>query len=146
MSPRGEISHLHIFSHHETPHLLVVKDTGRRSSGGQNDSQQNSDDEDDAERDPLLSPENQSRHHPRSIKRQGKLILRQTWKGVKSVLNPPLMGGVAAIIVGIIPLLHKLVFSEHAPLATVTDSIASIGKLYTALQTFVVGGQLYSKR
>jgi predicted permease len=124
---------MHIFSHHETPHLPVSKD-----STSQNDSQQN---EDDAERAPLLPPGNSG-----SIKQQSKSILSRAWKTVKSALNPPLMGGIAGVIVGVLPFTHKLVFLEHAPLAAITDSIDAIGKLYTALQTFVVGGQLYSKR
>jgi predicted permease len=132
-SNRGTHDYTHIFSHHETPHIPVAKD-----SPSPNDSQQN---EDDAERAPLLPPGNSP-----SIKQQSKSMLSQAWKSIKAALNPPLMGGIAAVIVGVIPFTHKLVFPKHAPLAAITDSIERIGKLYTALQTFVVGGQLYSKR
>jgi predicted permease len=84
---------------------------------------------------------------PRSARRKErtKLSLHRIWNRVKGVVNPPLIGGIAAIIVGVVPFPHKLILSDNIPLAAITNSIEMLGKLYTALQMFVLGGQLYSK-
>lgn len=147
MLPKSQIDH--IFTHFETPHLprqLQSADYAEDSV------QETSLQPDDAERQPLLH-HRQSIHdaeapHPEGPKSSGhsQPLLYKIWSGFKSVLNPPLIGGLVAIIVGVIPFLHKLFLSENSPIAAFTVSIAGVGELYTTLQIFVLGGQLYSKR
>lgn len=64
-----------------------------------------------------------------------------------SKINPPLQGAILAVVIGLVPFLHKAFFAKmeeggwlHAWLTT---SIKNVGELFTALQMFVVGGELY---
>ncbi|KAL8291781.1 hypothetical protein RQP46_002039 [Phenoliferia psychrophenolica] len=61
-------------------------------------------------------------------------------------LNPPLIGGFLAIFFGIIPWFHRQLFNSSGWLTPVADSVANVGNLYTALQMFVLGAHLYSKK
>lgn len=61
--------------------------------------------------------------------------------------TPPLLGAVLAAIVGLVPALHRAFFADmqdggwlHAWL---TSSLKNVGELFTALQMFVVGSELY---
>jgi auxin efflux carrier family protein len=145
MLPSSQIDHI-FTTHFETPHLphlLPPKDSVEDTP------QDNTLRPDDAERQPLL-------HHSQSSgtveaqlegrKERAKSLLYRTWSGLKAALNPPLIGGLAAVFVGVIPFLHKLFLSDNSPIAAFTVSIEKIGELYTSLQIFVLGGQLYSKR
>lgn len=60
---------------------------------------------------------------------------------------PSLLGAILAVIVGLVPKLHRVFFADmqdggwlHAWL---TSSIKNVGELFTALQMFVVGSELY---
>jgi predicted permease len=139
MSPKSQIDH--IFSHHENPHVSKPVDKPPRESSPLPD---------DPERRPLLQHAQSSQSAERSqfVERTQptKPLSHRMWSGAKSAFNPPLVGGIAAVIVGAIPFLHKLLLQSDSPLSFITTSIRSLGKLYTALQMFVLGGQLYSKR
>ncbi|ODQ53265.1 auxin efflux carrier [Saitoella complicata NRRL Y-17804] len=66
---------------------------------------------------------------------------------VKASMNPPLVGGLIAVFIGCIPVLHKLFFSDDGALnPSLTQSIDKLGGLYTALQMFTLGSKLQSKR
>jgi predicted permease len=137
LSPRAQIDH--IFTHHETPHLSHKKDEteiANPSSPGPPESN-------DPELQPLLAEEST---RSQSDKEQTKSTVQKVWNGIQSVLNPPMIGGLTAVIFGVIPFLRNLILVKDAPLSTIFDSINILGKLYTGLQAFVLGGQLYSKR
>lgn len=75
----------------------------------------------------------------------GHRFLSDLW--YTRTVNPPLIAGIIAIIIGAIPPTHKLFFEEGGALnASFTQSITTIGKLYTGLQMFVLGGKLVSKK
>lgn len=64
-----------------------------------------------------------------------------------SAVNPPLVAGIVAIVIGAIKPTHKLFFEEGGALnSSLTQSMTTIGKLYTGLQMFVLGGKLVSKK
>jgi len=67
------------------------------------------------------------------------------WSKVSGFLNPPMIGGLLAIAVGIIPSSRAAFFSEGALLSPFTQSVANLGDLYTVLQMFVLGAHLQSK-
>lgn len=76
--------------------------------------------------------------HPRA---QGFLL------SIASVFTPSLLGAILAVIVGLVPKLHRVFFADmqdggwlHAWL---TSSMKNVGELFTALQMFVVGSELY---
>jgi len=129
----------HIFTHHETPHLpkpKVEAQVDDITRGGPEDS----------EYQPLLQRTTSAESPHSGRTRLVKPFVRRTWNHLKALLNPPLAGGIVAIIVGATPFLRWLFLSPDAPLAALTASIELLGNLYTALQVFVLGGQLYSKR
>jgi len=65
---------------------------------------------------------------------------------VKDFFNPPLVAGLLAITFGLISPLRRTLFEEGGALnASVAQSLISLGKLYTALQIFVLGGKLVAK-
>ncbi|CAE6493441.1 unnamed protein product [Rhizoctonia solani] len=99
----------------------------------------------ESETTPLLSTErihdNASRAWP-AIKNTAK----RAWNWIRGAINPPLIAAVVAIIFGVISPLHHAFFKKGEPLnATVIQSIDYLGKLYTALQMFVLGSKLRSK-
>lgn len=62
-------------------------------------------------------------------------------------VTPPLLGAILAVVVGLVPALHRVFFANmqdggwlHAWL---TSSIKNVGELFVALQMFIVGGELY---
>ncbi|KZT38196.1 hypothetical protein SISSUDRAFT_1047428 [Sistotremastrum suecicum HHB10207 ss-3] len=65
----------------------------------------------------------------------------------RSLLNPPLIAVICAIIVGEIPPLQRAFFAKRAEggilNAWLTKSIENMGGLFTAIQMFVVGQKLY---
>jgi len=64
-----------------------------------------------------------------------------------SAVNPPLIAAILAIVLGVIKPTRWLIFDEDGPLqASFTQSLTSLGKLYTALQMFALGGKLVSKQ
>nr|GAT60367.1 dual specificity kinase 1 [Mycena chlorophos] len=67
--------------------------------------------------------------------------------GIKAVraLNPPLIGGLLALVFGLVPWFHTQLFGSGI-LSPVADSINTIGKLFGALQMLVLGASLYSKK
>ncbi|CAE6414211.1 unnamed protein product [Rhizoctonia solani] len=75
-----------------------------------------------------------------------KNAAKRTWAWIKDALNPPLIAAIVAIIFGLISPLHHAFFKKGEPLnATVITSVDYLGKLYTALQMFVLGSKLRSK-
>lgn len=61
--------------------------------------------------------------------------------------NPPLVGGILAVVFGLIPPLHLAFFGKNSPLEqTFTTSIDNLGNLYTVLQMLVLGSKLKSKK
>lgn len=48
--------------------------------------------------------------------RRAKQVFLIVWDTAKDWLNPPLVGGMAAIIGGVVPFLHKAIFGESSPL------------------------------
>ena len=64
-----------------------------------------------------------------------------------SVVNPPLVAGLLAIFFGLIPATHKALFTEKGIFTSnFTQSIKTLGDLYTGLQIFVLGGKLVTKK
>jgi predicted permease len=61
-------------------------------------------------------------------------------------VNPPMLGGGLAMILGMIPFMRHALFDNTGLLSPVADSIKNLGKLYTVLQTWVLGARLYSKQ
>lgn len=66
------------------------------------------------------------------------------WKRkLVNFLNPPLLGSLAAFILGIIPFFHNIFFEKgHFFTNTVTQSLYKVGDLYAAVQVFILGAQL----
>ncbi|KII84138.1 hypothetical protein PLICRDRAFT_95497 [Plicaturopsis crispa FD-325 SS-3] len=64
------------------------------------------------------------------------------------VLNPPIVGALMALFIGLTPPLHKLMLNAgSSPLyPSLTSSLKNIGDLFTSLQMFVLGCQLYLTR
>lgn len=65
---------------------------------------------------------------------------------VSQFFNPPLIGAVIGIVIGLVPPLHRLFFNSQANggyfNAWLTSAIANIGDLFAALQVLVVGVKL----
>ena len=85
-------------------------------------------------------------------KTKAKVVTIGLWKRVQSVaikatsfMNPPMWGGVLAIIAGLIPWLRTSLFSDSGALSAFEQSIENLGDLYTSLQTLILGSQLRSK-
>ncbi|KAM0786202.1 hypothetical protein ACM66B_007006 [Microbotryomycetes sp. NB124-2] len=83
------------------------------------------------------------RHH--KIVSLGQRISR-CFHWIKDALNPPLIGGLLGITIGIVPWTHSAFFNQSSVLNTFTKSIETVGGLYTALQMFVLGAALYTKK
>ncbi|KAG7580157.1 hypothetical protein FFLO_00128 [Filobasidium floriforme] len=66
-------------------------------------------------------------------------------KKATSFMNPPMWGGVLAIISGLIPWLRHSLFDDSGALSAFEQSVENLGDLYTSLQTLILGSQLYSK-
>jgi predicted permease len=67
------------------------------------------------------------------------------WHYLSVALNPPLVGGLAAIAFGLIPFAQSQLFSSSGWLSPIADAIKNIGGLYTVMQMLVLGAHLYSK-
>ncbi|KAJ9111675.1 hypothetical protein QFC19_001034 [Naganishia cerealis] len=70
--------------------------------------------------------------------------LKVAYDKISEYVNPPMLGGGSAIILGLIPFMRHPLFDEKtSPLA---ESIKSLGALFATLQSFVLGAHLYSKQ
>lgn len=72
--------------------------------------------------------------------------LKATCAKIGEYVNPPMLGGGVAIILGMIPFMRHALFEDTGYLSPLADSIKNLGKLYTVLQMFVLGAHLYSKQ
>lgn len=72
--------------------------------------------------------------------------LKAVWESVGEYLNPPMIGGGVAVILGLIPFMRHALFDNTGFLSPIAESIKNLGKLYTVLQMFVLGAHLYSKQ
>ncbi|KIR96894.1 endoplasmic reticulum protein [Cryptococcus deuterogattii 2001/935-1] len=87
---------------------------------------------------PLLArAENDIRMAPKAARRM--------FKQLDAFMNPPMYGGAAAIVTGVIPFLHKWFYGDQGALSSFTRSVENLGNLYPALQMFVLGAHLRSK-
>ncbi|KAF8474825.1 auxin efflux carrier [Kalaharituber pfeilii] len=72
--------------------------------------------------------------------------IKRTLTFIYSVINAPLIGAVIALIVGLIPPLHRILFNHMQNggwlRAWFTSSLKNVGELFTSLQMFVVGTEL----
>ncbi len=68
------------------------------------------------------------------------------WHYLAVALNPPLVGGLAAIAFGLVPLAQAQLFASSGWLSPLADAVKNIGSLYTVMQMLVLGAHLYSKR
>ncbi|KAI0482779.1 auxin efflux carrier [Xylariaceae sp. FL0804] len=72
--------------------------------------------------------------------------LRAVFDAVRPFLNPPFIGAVAGLIIGLAPPLHRLFFADMAHggylSAWLTASLRNVGELFVALQVVVVGVKL----
>ncbi|KAG8679949.1 hypothetical protein FRC09_018599, partial [Ceratobasidium sp. 395] len=97
------------------------------------------------ERTPLLSTERIHRTAHQvwpKVQKSGK----SAWTWIIGVLNPPLIAAIVAVVFGLIPPIRHAFFDNGKLLnATIVQSIDYLGKLYTALQIFVLGSKLRSK-
>ncbi|WVR08009.1 hypothetical protein IAU60_005053 [Kwoniella sp. DSM 27419] len=118
----------HPWSHSESPHPIkkIVNATQ-----GYPDVRPYGDDDEQA---PLLA----------KVKRGGrrtKRVLRIMGSTFAGFMNPPMYGGLAAVVFGVIPFTHRWLFEKG-----LSESIEKIGKLYAALQMLVIGAHLSSKK
>lgn len=86
---------------------------------------------------PTLSSESSDEHSP--LLPSGEDLKKDALEirdHVRAVLNPPLVGGLAAVALGIFGPVRKIVFKGGAGgwVKPVTDSIGKLGGLFTALQ------------
>lgn len=72
---------------------------------------------------------------------------RIIFSSLAATATPSLIGAILAVVVGLTPALHRAFFADmqnggwlHAWL---TSSIKNVGELFTALQMFIVGSELY---
>ncbi|KAF8421988.1 auxin efflux carrier [Tirmania nivea] len=72
--------------------------------------------------------------------------LQAILSSLASIVNAPLIGAVLALIVGLIPPLHRAMFNDMQAggwlKAWFTSSLKNVGELFTVLQMFVVGTKL----
>lgn len=66
----------------------------------------------------------------------------KTYQHVSQYLNPAVVSGIVATIIGITPCLHWFFFQFSVIKTSFTPSINSIGELYPALQLFALGSKL----
>ncbi|KAK4049973.1 hypothetical protein OIV83_003797 [Microbotryomycetes sp. JL201] len=96
---------------------------------------------------PTEEPVGAGAHIPRSYKivsLSQRMSRCAQW--IRDALNPPLVGGLLGIAIGVIPFTHSVFFSQSSILNPFTKSIETVGGLYTALQMFVLGAALYTKK
>lgn len=78
--------------------------------------------------------------------RKTAFVVARLAKKVNAYVNPPMWGGLAAVVAGLIPFLRHALFDTTGWLSPLAQSIEKLGKLYTVLQMFVLGAHLYSKK
>lgn len=78
--------------------------------------------------------------------RRTAYVIKRVASKVGAYVNPPMWGGLAAVVVGLIPFLRHALFDTTGLLSPLAQSIEKLGKLYTVLQMFVLGAHLYSKK
>lgn len=67
-----------------------------------------------------------------------KQLAKSSWKWIVESLNPPLIAAMVAVTFGLIPPLRHAFFDKGKPLnATIVQSIAYLGKLYTGKACFI---------
>ncbi|KAF7970051.1 hypothetical protein HWV62_25288 [Athelia sp. TMB] len=65
------------------------------------------------------------------------------WSTAMAWMNPALVGGVIALILGIVPLLHHAFFAKDGVFThTITKAAGNLGGLFGALQMFTLGATL----
>nr|XP_018263817.1 uncharacterized protein I303_03690 [Kwoniella dejecticola CBS 10117]OBR85975.1 hypothetical protein I303_03690 [Kwoniella dejecticola CBS 10117] len=124
----------HPWSHSESPH--AVKKVKEVLNGGYPAIEPYHDDDENA---PLLD-------QARERGKKGWKILVILKNSLAGFMNPPMYGGLAAILAGVIPFLHSWLFDKGAWLSPFAESIEKIGKLYAALQMLVIGAHLKTKK
>jgi predicted permease len=95
----------------------------------------------DSERQPLLSKQRAAQ-----VSNTLGSKFKAVWDKVSDYLNPPMIGGGIAVILGLIPFMRHALFDNAGYLSPIAESIKNLGKLYTVLQMFVLGAHLYSKK
>jgi predicted permease len=71
-------------------------------------------------------------------------FLRKPLRKLVSFLNPPVIGGLIALVLGMIqPLHHAFLSKDGTFYNSLTSSVENLGKLFVSLQMFTVGAQLY---
>ncbi|KAJ7505388.1 auxin efflux carrier [Mycena galericulata] len=93
----------------------------------------------------IALPEEEETTEPPSVKQKIVAGLKTIKDWIVLVINPPLMGGLLAIIFGIIPWFHTELFGSGT-LSPISGSISNVGKLFSALQMLVLGAHLHSKK
>ncbi|KAI0069451.1 hypothetical protein K474DRAFT_1564825, partial [Panus rudis PR-1116 ss-1] len=77
-------------------------------------------------------------HWPRRIAFAEKPI-----KKMFNWMSPPLIGAIIALLLGIIPPVHKAFLSKGGPLySSITQSVKNLGDLFVVLQNVIVGSEL----
>ncbi|KAL7423976.1 hypothetical protein Q5752_001561 [Cryptotrichosporon argae] len=105
-----------------------------------------------ASRYPAVEPYGASVEDTPLLRRAGEQARRGWWylgwarRGVAGFLNPPMAGGLLAVVAGVIPFTHSSLFDEGAWASPFSQSIQNLGKLYAVLQMFVLGAHLQSKK
>lgn len=83
----------------------------------------------------------------RSAFRALPLRVQTIFSSLAVFVTPPLLGAILAVVVGLVPALHRVFFADmqHGGWlhAWFTSSIKNVGELFVALQMFIVGGELY---
>ncbi|KAK8869782.1 hypothetical protein IAR55_000350 [Kwoniella newhampshirensis] len=78
--------------------------------------------------------------------RRGWKVLTVIRKHLAAFMNPPMYGGLAAVVAGLIPFLRGWLFDKKGFLSPFAESMSNLGSLYTVLQMFVLGAHLRSKK
>lgn len=82
----------------------------------------------------------------KTLSQKALKLAQMGWHYACVALNPPLVGGLAAICFGLIPLAQRQLFASSGWLSPVADAVKNIGSLYTVMQMLVLGAHLFSKR
>jgi auxin efflux carrier family protein len=70
-------------------------------------------------------------------------FLQKPAEKVASILNPPVVGAIIAVLLGMISPLHKAFLNEDGLFyESITKAVENLGELFVSLQMFIVGAQL----
>ncbi|KAJ7505390.1 hypothetical protein B0H11DRAFT_1708938, partial [Mycena galericulata] len=93
----------------------------------------------------ITLPEEEEATEPPSVKQRIMSGLKTVKDWIVLAANPPLVGGLLAVIFGVIPWFHTELFGSGF-LSPISNSISNVGNLFSAMQMLILGAHLYSKK